>query len=151
MAVLITAQECSLTTPPNSWTRQVELQSFLNVNGNRTSNKVSQQSNRKKTPRKKLTPINPWSLIFYVWICGGYYKFSTTCYCYFFGWFARFWTKFFNLFDNIQASHDISKINMFSIKKSTVRKNCNPLVCGPDLAILKVPASVCYNWNFLSA
>lgn len=59
MAVLITAQECSLTTPPNSWTRQVELQSFLNVNGNRTSNKVSQQSNRKKTPRKKLTPINP--------------------------------------------------------------------------------------------
>ena len=59
IAVLITAQDCSLTTPPNSWTRQVELQSFLNVNGNRTSNKVSQQSNRKKTPRKKLAPVNP--------------------------------------------------------------------------------------------
>ena len=72
-------------TPPNSWTRQMELQSFLNVNGNRTSNKLSQQSNRKKTPRKKSTPINPWFLFFYVWICGSYYKFSTPCYHYFFG------------------------------------------------------------------
>lgn len=56
MAVLITTRDWNKITLPN-WTKQVQLQNFLNVNGNKNVNKSSQQSSRKKT-RKKSAPIN---------------------------------------------------------------------------------------------
>jgi hypothetical protein len=34
---------------------------------------------------------------------------------------------------------------------STVMKNCEPFVLGPELAMLRVPGAVCFSWKFSSS